>query len=453
MKTRIQMIALLSFWTTLVLVCAGAAQGSEELKHRGFAGFGYRGVTQDDAAAMSLPDTSGVAVTVVLPDSPAERAGLQEGDVVRAFGDSQIADASSFVGMTRRYYAGDEVVLSLIRDGRQLSVPMTFGASNEKSAEVEVEYTSFTNREGTRLRAVVTSPREGEKQRLPALLVVSALGSPRLIDAPRYDMRRELAHTISRAGIRVMRFELRGYGDSEGEDFRTTDLVTEVNDNLDALDYLTGREDVDPARVFVMGHSTAGFVAAQLAGQRELSGAIVSCTVGRTFYERMVETLRLQSELGGDPAAETDRAIADYLLLCVAVAGGEPLSSVIERHPHLSRFVNPNGRIMDDRTAEYWRQQLTLNFAEVYAAIEEPVLIVYATSDFLTQLACHERIQDVLTAAGNEDVTLAVIENLDHNYAYAVDKAASFEHYRTRAFEGNPAPIERIVAWLSERAR
>jgi dienelactone hydrolase len=453
MKARTWIIMLPSVWLTLALACPGGAQESDELRHRGFAGFGYREVTGEDVAAMGLPDTTGVVVTAVLPGSAAERAGLKEGDILRAFDDHPVADVSSFLGMARSYYAGDEAVFGLVRGGERLSLPMTFGASLETSEEVDVEYTSFTNREGIRLRAVVTSPLGSEPSRLPAILMVSALGSPRLIDAPRYDMRRQISHTLSKAGIRVMRFELRGYGDSEGEDFRTTDLTTEVDDNLDALDYLAGRGDVDPARVFVMGHSTAGFVAAQLAGQRELAGAIVSCTVGRTFYERMVETLRLQSELGDDSPAETDRAIADYLLLCVSMAGGEPLSSITEKHPDLSRFVNPSGRVMDDRTDAYWRQQLNLNFAEVYGAIEEPVLIVYAASDFLTQLACHEHIADVLAKAGNEDVTLTVIEDLDHNFAHAADKAASFEHYRTRAFEANPAPIARIEAWLSERTR
>jgi len=358
MKARTWIITLPSVWLTLALVCAGGAQESDELRHRGFAGFGYREVTGEDVAAMSLPDTAGVVVTTVLPGSAAERAGLQEGDILQAFDDRPVADVSSFLGMARSYYAGDQAVFGLVRGGERLSLPITFGASLETSEEVEVEYTSFTNREGIRLRAVVTSPIGSGTQRLPALLVVSALGSPRLIDAPRYNMRRQIAHTLSKAGIRVMRFELRGYGDSEGEDFKTTDLTTEVDDNLDALDYLAGRDDVDPVRVFVMGHSTAGFVAAQLAGQRELAGAI-----------------------------------------------------------------------------------------------EEPVLIVYAASDFLTQLACHEHIADLLTAAGNEDVTLAVIEDLDHNFAHAADKAASFEHYRTRAFEANPAPIARIQAWLSERTR
>jgi alpha-beta hydrolase superfamily lysophospholipase len=453
MRTRILAVALLSTAAILVFACDVSAREDGELRSRGFAGFAYREVTSEDISEMGLQDTTGVVVRLVLPDSPAGLAGLQEGDVVLAFGDSNLSDASSLTNVIRRYYDGDEVVLTLVRDGERLTLPMTFASSREHSDEVDVEYTSFTNQEGSRLRAVVTSPLARGADRLPALLLVSALSSPRLIDAPGYGMLREIANEISKTGFRVMRFEQRGYGDSEGEDFRTTDLETEVSDNLNALDYLRGRGDVDPERVFVMGHSTGGFVAAQLASRRDLAGLIVSCTVGRTFYERMLETLRMQSELAGDPPAETDRMLAEYLTLTAELASGQALSEITARNPRLSGFVNANGRIMDDRTAEYWRQQLTLNLPEIYGAVREPVLIVYAASDFLTQLACHERIRKLLTDAGNDDVTLAVIENLDHAYAYAVDRAESHEHYKTRAFEGNPAPIERIGEWLSARVR
>ena len=453
MRMRVPVVALLSMVVALVMVWNVAAGESDELRSRGFARFAYRGVTSEDVSAMGLQDSTGVVVTLVLPDSPAARAGLQEGDVVRAFGDDVLLNALTLTNVIRSYYDGDEVVLNLVRGGGRLSVPMTFGASREHSDVVDVEYASFANQEGNRLRAIITSPLGTEGERLPALLLVSALSSPRLIDAPGYGMMRRIANEVSKLGFRVMRFEQRGFGDSEGEDFRTTDLNTEVSDNLDALDYLTGRDDVNPARVFVMGHSTGGFVAAQLASRRDLAGLITSCTVGRTFYERMLETLRMQSELAGDPAAETDRMLADYLTLTTGLASGQPLSEITGCNPRLSRFVNAEGRIMDDRTAEYWRQQLRLNLPEVYAAIEEPLLIVYGTSDFLTQLACHERIKEVLSDAGNDDVTLAVIENLDHAYSYAKDKAESYEHYKTRDFVGNPEPIERIGEWLSERAR
>lgn len=452
MKTGVLAAALAVVCAVLTTASAAAADDPAELRSRGFAGFGHRSVTDEDASTLGLSGARGVVVTLVVPGSPAERAGLMEGDAVLAMGGDPIVDASTIPTVIRRYYAGDEVVLTVVRQGQTLAVPVVLAASRERGDGVDVQYTSFVNGDGNRLRAVITSPTDAGDDRLPALLLVSALSSPRLVDAPGYGMLRTLAHETSKAGLRVMRFEQRGSGDSEGEDFREADLATEVGDNLAALDYLAGREDVDPSRVFVMGHSTGGFVAAQVASRRELAGLIVSCTIGRTFYERMLETLRLQCELAGDRAAEADSTIVDYLSLCVAVASGEPLSSITDRAPRLARFVNSSGRIMDDRTAAYWQQQLTLNLPDVYGAVAEPVLIIYAASDFLTQLACHERIRDVLEEAGNEDVTLAVIEDLDHAYSHAANKAASFEHYPTRAFEPNPAPVELIKTWLSERA-
>jgi alpha-beta hydrolase superfamily lysophospholipase len=262
-------------------------------------------------------------------------------------------------------------------------------------------------------------------------------------------MGRELAHTFSRNGFRVLRFELRGAGDSEGEDYRTTDFLSEVDDNLAALDYLMGRSDVDRNRVFVMGHSTGGMVAAVTASRRDLAGLVVSCTVGRTFYERMLETLRFQGEMGGDNPEDLDRTLKDYLDLTVGVARGDSLASIVASNPNVAAFVNAAGRIMDDRNTAYWEQQLNLNLSETYSRIEEPVLIVYAASDFLTQLACHEHIRDVLIASGNEKVTLKVVEGVDHAYSHAEDRGESFIHYQTRDFRGNPEPIERIATWLS----
>jgi len=126
-----------------------------------------------------------------------------------------------------------------------------------------------------------------------------------------------------------------------------------------------------PKRVFVYGHNTGGMEAAILASRRDLAGLVVSCTIGR---------------------------------------------------------------IMDDRRVAFWRQQLNLNLPELYGIVLEPVLVLYGASDFLTRLACHEQIRDVLMASGNRDVTLSVVEGLDHSYAHAKDVKASWDNYATRNF-------------------
>lgn len=436
----------------LALVLAGSAtlgRADCDLRSRGFAGFGYRDLSEADRDSLGPSDIEGIAVTVMVPGSPAEEAGLEAGDIVTAIDGNSIGDTSVLLGMLRSYYAGDGATFSVLRGGEPLELTLIFASNRESSTEVEVEYTCFESA-GARLRAVVTSPLGDGDSPLPGLLIVSALGSPRFSGMSYYSMGRELAHAFSRNGFRVLRFELSGAGDSEGEDYRTRDFMAEVEDNLAALACLKGRTDVDSARVFVMGHSTGGMVAAVMATRRDVAGLIVSCTVGRTFYERMLETLRFQGRMGGDSPEDLDRTLKDYLDLTVGLAGGDSLAAIVGRNPNVGAYVNSSGRIMDDRSAAYWRQQLNLNLSETYAGIEEPVLIVYAASDFLTQLACHEHIRDVLKGSGNQNVTLEVIEGIDHAYSHAKDREESYSNYRTREFIGSPEPIERIVEWLKQ---
>jgi len=437
------------FMALLMLLAGQVVAGFADcdLQSRGFAGFGYRDLTEADRESAGRPDLEGILVTVIVPDSPAERAGMQAADIVTGLDGSPIRDTSDLLSALRSYYADDRVVISVLRGGEELALPLVFVANRETSDEVEVEYTCFESG-GTLLRAVVTSPPGSGSNELPGLLIVSALGSPRFSGLPYYNMGRELAHAFSRNGFRVLRFQLRGAGDSEGEDYRTQDFRAEVEDNLAALDYLTERSDVDKERVFAMGHSTGGMIAAVVASRRDLAGLIVSCTVGRTFYERMLETLRFQGEMGGDSPETLDRTLKDYLELTVGIARGDSLSAIVAGNPNIAAYVNAAGRIMDDRNTDYWRQQLNLNLSETYSEIEEPVLIIYAASDFLTQLACHQHIRDVLVASGNDNVTLEVIQGIDHAYSHAKDKEESYTNYQTRDFRGNPEPIERIVRWL-----
>lgn len=433
----------------LLIIVAQISFAQKQLKRRGFVGLGYRAITQADIDSLNLPDGNGLIVNRVLSNTPAGRAGIEVGDILKKYDEHDILDQSQFLTILRKYYAGDNIKISLLRNGEPTTVNLIMEAfPEEKSDEIDVEYTSFSSK-GIYLRAVVTSPLKSQNNQLPALLIVSALGSPQLIGTSFYSLQRELAYAATKVGVRVMRFELRGFGDSEGEDYRTTDFNTEVEDNLAALDYLLNREDVDKTRVFVFGISTGGMVAASLASQRETAGLITANTIGRTYFERLVETVRLQNQLAGESAIDTDKQITSYLHLAVPIAQGDSLSLILKTNPDLSQFVNKNNRIMDDRTVAYWRQQLNLNLSEIYSKIIEPVLIIYASSDFLTFLTCHEHIRDVLGATGNKDVTLTVIPNCDHAFSYAKNQKESFENYKTRNFKFNPEPVRQITEWLT----
>lgn len=440
----IKILILFSFSSILAV----SDSYTKELPPRGFAGFQYRDITKADQDSLNLTDTNGLYVLRVFPNTPAQNAGLLVGDIVKKYDQTSIINGAHLISTMKNYYAGDNIKITFLRDGKlKESVLVLKAFPQEVSDELDIEYTSFQT-DDIFLRALITSPLNSKDKKLPAVLLVSALSSPRLIGLPTPSMTRELADTITKNGFRVMRFELRGFGDSEGEDYLSTDFETELQDNLAAFDYFSKRYDI--TKVFVYGHSTGGMMASLIAQKRKTSGLITSCTIGRTFYERMVETLRIQGEFAGDSAIEIDKGIKDFLFLTISIAQGESLDKIVEQSPPLARFINYNNRIMDDRTEEYWRQQLNLNVSEVYSKVTEPVLIIYGLSDYLTQLKCHEHIRDVLIDAGNKDVQLKTFPNLDHGYCYAKDKKTSYQNYQSRSFEYNPVATEAITQWLKK---
>jgi hypothetical protein len=79
------------------------------------------GVVPDYASGES---TSGVAITGTTPGSPAEKAGLQSGDVITRFGDKPIENVYDLTGALADADPGQKIVLSVRRGQQQLEVPV-----------------------------------------------------------------------------------------------------------------------------------------------------------------------------------------------------------------------------------------------------------------------------------------------------------------------------------------
>jgi len=67
------------------------------------------------------PQDFGVRITGVREDSPAERAGLQSGDVIVQFGDREVTDLYAYTYALREHKPGDEVTVVVLRNGERLS--------------------------------------------------------------------------------------------------------------------------------------------------------------------------------------------------------------------------------------------------------------------------------------------------------------------------------------------
>jgi serine protease Do len=91
----------------------------------GYMGLGITDVTPENAKFFDSKDNSGAIVTQVEPNSPAAKAGLKVGDLIKSLDGREISDASQLqvtVGQTR---PGTIIKLQVMRDGKGMDVPVT----------------------------------------------------------------------------------------------------------------------------------------------------------------------------------------------------------------------------------------------------------------------------------------------------------------------------------------
>jgi putative serine protease PepD len=112
-----------------------ATQIGDQLKEDGTAEHAFLGVTLSDATATADGVTRrGAGVEDVVADSPAGDAGLQQGDVIVAIDGDAVNGSASLTAFVREKEAGDESVLTVVRDGSTQEVTVTLAVKEESAA-------------------------------------------------------------------------------------------------------------------------------------------------------------------------------------------------------------------------------------------------------------------------------------------------------------------------------
>lgn len=101
-----------------------------EFNERGLAAGGGGGPHPDSPILGIYPGESeeeGVLVERVIPGAPAEKAGLQGGDLIVGLGDRDIAGMEDLFEALAAHKVGDEVDVKIVRDGEERTIKATLG--------------------------------------------------------------------------------------------------------------------------------------------------------------------------------------------------------------------------------------------------------------------------------------------------------------------------------------
>ena len=85
---------------------------------RGWLGVLIQDVTRELAESFGMEKPEGALIAKVLPDSPAEKAGFQVGDIVMSFAGKHVDRSSQLPPIVGSTKVGDEVPVEILRDGK-----------------------------------------------------------------------------------------------------------------------------------------------------------------------------------------------------------------------------------------------------------------------------------------------------------------------------------------------
>ncbi len=310
---------------------------------------------------------------------------------------------------------------------------------NRYAAPADAPYTAedveIRTPAGIRLTGTLTIPRGRATGRAPAVVTITGSGpqdrddeSPYLPGIRAY---RELADTLGRRGIAVLRMDDRGINGSDAGP-PTATSADFANDIRAGVAYLRTRDEIDPARIGLVGHSEGGIIAPMIAATDPRLRAIVllagTASPGRAIV--MQQNMLVIDSVQHLRGATRDSAIA------LASRG---MDSVARAQPWMQFF-------------------LTYDPAEMARRVTTPVLILQGERDSQVPPSEAAKLAAAFRAGGNTQVTVRLFPETNH--LFLADANGAFYDAEGRLRYGTlpslhvrPEVLGAIADWLTTQFR
>ncbi len=94
---------------------------------RGWVGIEAQDITPQLAESFKLSHTKGSLIAGILPNSPAEKAGLKPGDILLEINGNKVTDSSSMLNLIAGLQPNEKAVLKIARNQREIEIEVVIG--------------------------------------------------------------------------------------------------------------------------------------------------------------------------------------------------------------------------------------------------------------------------------------------------------------------------------------
>jgi dienelactone hydrolase len=274
------------------------------------------------------------------------------------------------------------------------------------------------------------------KQRYPAVVMVHGSG-PQDRDETVGGTRvfRDLADGLADRGIASLRYEKRSMVRSQ--DFTGAYTVDDetTDDAVAAIAFLHTQPEIDPTRIFVIGHSQGAMMAPRIALKSpELAGLVLMAAPARPLEDVLLDQVIYQAMDDGK-IDEKEQAQIDALKLAIA-----DLKKIDSNTP-------PTSKLLLNLPASYWLNLKDYDPVATAKTLRQPLLILQGDRDFQVTSPDWARWQS--TFGANKRATIKHYPTLSHLFVAGSGHGNIAEYSRSAHVE--PQVIADIADWILRR--
>ena len=232
---------------------------------------------------------------------------------------------------------------------------------------------------GFNIAGTLTMPKGEGRLRHPTVVLVGGSGPvDRDETVAGIPIFAQLADALAERGFMVLRYDKRGVGQSGGR-IETVTLEDYADDVMAIIKWLGKRDDVDPRRMAVVGHSEGGSVAMIAAAkEKKIASIVLVAATGSTGADLVLEQQRHQLELMNLPDTERQQKIELQQKVQAAVISEKGWEGVPEE-------------VRRQADTAWFKSLLQFDPARVMPQIKQPILILQGDLD--TQVPPHHAEQ------------------------------------------------------------